>query len=326
MKFSRRTGIVLFVAVAALGAIDYGAWSWTTNRMVAAWNEWRVEAAAQGMEVQSAPPIRTGWPFAADLKLGAVTVDGGIAGWRADAVRLSVSPVHPATLSIVVDGDQSVRLNGLPPIAVTARGMGASVPLMDPGAMTFEGHSITARIGAGILEIGVLAGRVDQEGVGLALSRLTIPAAGLPFGGAIDRAAAHFRLTVSLVQAGAGAPQEPAAAAAAWARADGRVVVDDAALVWGALDVQGQFTAGLDAALQPAGSGALHVTGYHDAIEALIRAGTISRNAARVVTTVLDMMATSSNPAIVDVPLSLKDGSLAMGAIPLLRIPPIAWP
>jgi hypothetical protein len=37
------------------------------------------------------------------------------------------------------------------------------------------------------------------------------------------------------------------------------------------------------------------------------------------------MMATSTDPAIVDVPLTLKGGSLAMGAIPLLRIPPITW-
>ena len=74
------------------------------------------------------------------------------------------------------------------------------------------------------------------------------------------------------------------------------------------------------------GNGTLHMTGYPSAVEALVRAGTISRNAARVVTTVLDMMATSTNPAIVDVPLGLKDGSLAMGAIPLVRIPPITWP
>lgn len=326
MKITRGAGIAFVAVLAALGAIDYGAWYWTTGRMVTGWDQWRAEAAAQGMEVQSAPPVRTGWPLAADLLLGAVTVDGGIAGWRADIVRLNVSPLHPATLGIVVEGEQSLRLNGLPPIAVTARGMGASVPLMDPEGMTFEGHSITAHLGAGVVEIGVLAGRIDPGGVAVALSRLTVPAAGLPFGGMIDRAAAHFRLTVSLVQAGAGAPQEPAAAAAAWARAGGQLIVDDVALVWGALDVQGRLTAGLDAALQPAGSGALHMTGYHDAIEALVRAGTISRNAARVVTTVLDMMATSTNPAIVDVPLSLKDGSLAMGAIPLLRIPPITWP
>jgi hypothetical protein len=68
------------------------------------------------------------------------------------------------------------------------------------------------------------------------------------------------------------------------------------------------------------------MSGYHAAIDALVRAGTIGRSAARVTTTVLDMMATSSDPAIVDVPLTLQGGSLSMGAIPLLRIPLITWP
>ena len=103
-------------------------------------------------------------------------------------------------------------------------------------------------------------------------------------------------------------------------------MVDDATVLWGPLDAQGHFTAGLDAALQPVATGTVHMTGFHAAIDALVRAGTISRNAARVVTTVLDLMATSTDPAMVDVPLTLHDGTLAMGAIPLQRFPPITWP
>ena len=54
--------------------------------------------------------------------------------------------------------------------------------------------------------------------------------------------------------------------------------------------------------------------------------GTIGRNAARVATTVLDMMATSTDPAVVDIPLTLQGGTLSMGAIPLARLAPVAWP
>jgi hypothetical protein len=118
----------------------------------------------------------------------------------------------------------------------------------------------------------------------------------------------------------------PSALAAAWAQAGGKIVVDEASILWGPLDAQGHFTISLDSALQPVASGTLHMSGYHAAVEALVRAGTIGRNAARVTTTVLDMMATSTDPAIVDVPLTLHGGSLAMGAIPLLRIPGITWP
>ena len=198
------------------------------------------------------------------------------------------------------------------------------MPLNDPQRISFEGHAITIALPGGSVAISVLAGRVEPAGLDIAASHLTLPDAGLPFGGAIERASARLQLTGPLPSATA--LQHEAAAAAAWAKAGGEVVVDDATLVWGPLDVQGHLTAGLDAALQPKATGTLHMTGYHAAIDALVRAGTIQRNAARVANTVLDMMATSTDPAIVDVPLTLQGGSVAMGAIPLLRIAPLTWP
>lgn len=320
----RRAGLATLIALALLLLLDTAAWFWATGRMLRDWETWRSQAAAKGLRIQSAPPVRGGWPLAADITLGAAAIDGGLAGWRADTMTLSVSPLHPTSLAIAIDGQQSLRLDGMPPIGITARGLSASIPFSDPQQIAFEGHSITATLAAGTLDISVLAGRWDPAGLGIAASHLTIPAAGLPFGGAIDRFTGHLHTTVPLLLPGS-ASLTPSALAASWSRAGGQIVLDDAALLWGPLDAQGRFTAGLDSGLQPTATGSLHMSGYHAAIDALVRAGTIGRNAARVTTTVLDMMATSTDPAIVDVPLTLKGGSLAMGAIPLLRIPPITW-
>jgi hypothetical protein len=325
MMLSRRAGFATFIVLLLLLILDSAAWFWATGRMVTEFDSWRAQASAQGLRVQSDPPIRGGWPFAAEISLAGVLIDGGLAGWRADTVRLSVSPLHPASLAIAVEGRQSLRLDGLPPIGITAGGLTAAIPFSNLQQIAFEGHSITAALAGGALEISVLAGRFDPAGLDLDASHLTIPAAGLPFGGAIDRFAAHVHATVPLSRPG-NARLTPSAVATAWAQAGGQVVLDDATLLWGPLDAQARFTASLDSALQPTVTGSLHMSGYHAAIDALVRAGTIGRNAARVTTTVLDMMATSSDPAIVDVPLTLRGGSLAMGAIPLLRITPITWP
>ncbi len=322
---SRRAGLATFTVLALLLILDSAAWFWATGRMVTEWESWRSQVAAQGLQVQSGAAVRGGWPFAAEITVTDVGIDGGLAGWRADTLRLSASPLHPTSLAIAVEGHQSLRLDGLLPIGIMARGLTASIPFRDPQQIAFEGHAITAALAGGTLEISVLAGRFDPAGLDLAASHLTIPAAGLPFGGSIDRFTAHLHATAPLSRLGA-ARLTPAAMAAAWAQAGGQIVVDDAALLWGPLDAQGRFTAGLDAGLQPTATGSFHMSGYHAAIDALVRAGTIGRSAARVTTTVLDMMATSSDPAIVDVPLTLQGGSLSMGAIPLLRIPLITWP
>ena len=325
MTTLRRAGLAIFIILALLVSLDSVAWFWVTGRMMAEWETWRSQALANGLRIQSAPPVRGGWPFLAEVTLAAPVVDGGLAAWSADTVRLSVSPLHPTSLAIAAQGQQTLHFDGLPAISITARGLIATIPFSDPQQITLEGHSITASLAGRMLEIGVLAGGLDPAGLHIAASHLTIPAAGLPFGGAIDRVTAHLYATVPLPLPGM-AQAAPDAMAAAWAHAGGQIVVDEASVLWGALDAQGHFTVRLDSALQPEASGTLHMTGYHEAVEALVRAGTIGRNAARVTTTVLDMMATSTDPAIVDVPLTLRGGSIAMGAIPLLRIPALTWP
>jgi hypothetical protein len=339
MTPSRRAGIACIFVLTLLVITLSGAWFWATSQMTVAWESWQTQAAAQGLQVQAAPPIRAGWPFAAELAIPGILVDAGLATWQADELLISLSPFHPTTVALSIHGKQSLRVDGLAPIGITARGLEAAVPLRDPQRATFEGHSLTADTMWGTLEIGVLAGRIDPAGIEVAASHLTVPQAGLPFGGAIERASARFRTTAPLMSASgmrpAGgvpgnprqrAPMSAAEAAAAWARAGGEIVVDDATVLWGPLDAKGQFTAGLDAELQPVAHGKLHMTGYHEVVDSLVRAGTISRNAARVVTTVLDMMATSTDPAEVEVPLMLQGGVLKMGAIPLARIRPFTWP
>ena len=321
----RRTALALACVLALLLALDSAAWFWATRRMLAMTAEWEAARAADGVSVQSQPAVATGWPFAAEVLLPnvAVATDGGLLAWQAETVLLRLSPFHPQALAVVVGGKQSLRAGGLL-VGVTANALQAAVPLDGSGSATGEGRSVVAATGAATLGIGLLAVRFDQGGLGLAASRLAISGIDLPFGGAIERFAAHLHLTAAIPPL-----RDPARAAAAWSAGGGAVVVDGATLRWGTMDAEGHGTAGLDPALQPVAAATLRLAGYAEAIEALARAGTISRNAGRVAGTVLGLMAATpaeGGPATVEAPFSLRDGRLSMGAIPLARVPALVWP
>ena len=99
-------------------------------------------------------------------------------------------------------------------------------------------------------------------------------------------------------------------------------------LGWGPLDVRGSGSFGLDRALQPTGRGSLRITGFKQAIDALIRAGIVTANNGRVASTLLSLVSRPGSDGVpeAELPFSLQDGLLVSGAIPLLKLPPLALP
>ena len=328
----RRASLAMVCAVIVLLVFDWAAWWWVTSRMTAMLLEWQAQRASEGIQVRNAPATRDGWPFAAELVLPAVTADAGFATWQADIVRLRLSPWHPGTLGIAVAGNQRLQLGGLPPAALAAEALSADVPL-DGGDVVATGRGITVTMDAGalqagssrrgVLQIGLVTARLVVAEATVAAARLVVPGVSLPFGGAIDGVGARLHLTMPFASAG-----DPAQAAAAWARAGGQVVADDVTLQWGPLDARGGLTASLDPAGQPQAAGTVHLTGQGEMIDALLRADAIDRNTARVASTVLSLLATPGGPGgpAVDLPLTLRHGTVSMGAIPLAQIPPLTFP
>jgi hypothetical protein len=325
MMSPRRVSISLALILALLLTIDGAGWWWITQRMMTEVTAWEADQAAQGLSVGSGTPMRGGWPFAAEVMLPSVTVatTGNRASWQADQVVLRLSPLHPGTLALTVNGTQTVRVGVTAPTTITAQRLAAFIPLNPPQIVTIEGRAVTARLPAGPLTIGTLNARLDGLNLDLSAARLALPGTTLPFDGAIDSVAARLHVTVPVLVL-----PDPAQTAAAWVHAGGRVMVDHAALRWGPLDAQGTGTGGLDASLQPFASGTVHLTGYGEAIDALSRAGTIGRNDARVANTLLGLLArpVADGTVAVDVPLALQDGKLSMGLVPLARLQPLTWP
>ena len=327
---SRIKPVILGVATLAalLLAADAGAWFWATGRMVQLLQAWEAAELDFGLHVMHAPPVRTGWPFAAELMLPQVTAaaesprTADILSWQAERVTLRLSPLHPGLLMIVPSGAQRITGAGMPPLPLSATRLEARISLSSTEGRV-DGAGLRFALPDGPLGIAQVAIRFDAAHATAAVEGITLPIGNLPFGGSIASASVEGSVTVPVPPA-----PDLGSAVAAWRDAGGKLVLDHGSIHWGPLDAEGSGTLAFDAALQPVATASLHLTGYDSLIESLARAGAITANDARVAATLLGLLAhhPTGAPAFVDVPLTLQDGRLSAGAIPIAKIARLPLP
>jgi hypothetical protein len=119
-----------------------------------------------------------------------------------------------------------------------------------------------------------------------------------------------------------------AARAAAWRDGGGTLELRGLTMRWGPVAAAAAATLALDDALQPAGAGTLRLTGAAEAVDALAEAGLIERRAAGAARALLPLMArrpADGGPPTLDVPVTLERRALALGRIPVTRLPLLDW-
>ena len=318
--------------VLLLLGLDGLAWWLATDRIASELAAWRQARMAEGAVVLAGPVTRGGWPFKAELILPAVTLATDTPGapdalaWQAGQVRLVYAPWRPATLDVLVDGAQTVRIGSAAPVTLAADPLDVQIPLDRSGQA--EGIAINARavsvpLAGGAVQIDSLSVRLRQADAFISATAATLPGHSLPFGGVVRSLDLHARFTGALPPL-----RDLSTALAAWRDGGHRLLIDGLALSWGPLDVRGNASLGLDAALQPVGTASIQLTGYAEVIDALARSGAITRNDARVATTLLSLVSRpgAGDVSQADLPLTLKDRTLSVGAIPLLRLPALSVP
>ncbi len=323
-----RVGLALLVV---LLAADTAGWFWLTRRMMDDVAAWKAARAAEGYVLGSRPPVRGGWPLRAEVTVPDLSLatsaapEPASARWQIDRVVLRYSLFRPAQLLIALEGQQHVRFGTAPPVEVAARQLAVVVTLSHAGhaVARIEGRDVTLPLAAGPLELGGLSAQFDGMGGTVQASAVALPGISLPFGGVIDSVALTAHSSVP-VQPGRDLVQM----AAAWRDAGGQLTVDHAALRWGPLRAEGSALFSLDPALQPRGNATLQLIGFAAASDALTRAGIMAHNEAMVANTVLGLMAhrQPDGQQVVVVPLTLDNGRLTMGAIPIARVSAVAWP
>lgn len=319
----------------ALVVLDGAAWLWATERLRTGYEAWTATMRAEGWTVGGGAPRRAGWPFAAELVIpepslvgGDALVPGGMA-WRGERLRLRLSPRAPRLLRMLPEGVQRVRLATLPEANVTAQALAATVPLSGEGAAELHGRAV--RVTAAGLSAETAALRMDAIPAGV---RVEADAVALPQGydWPLGAVIAAVSADVTVVAAPGPAPPGTTAAeqAARWRDAGGQVDVPRFALRWGPLGATGSGSGGLDAALQPRAQASVRLQGWRPALDRLVQGGAVTPGTALAARAALGLFARvfrgASQDGGVVVRVVVADGILRAGGIPLLRVPPIAWP
>jgi hypothetical protein len=336
----RWLGLAIGLGMAVVGA-DLLAWRVATARMQAALESQVASMRASGWMVRCSAPERSGLPWSATLAVSNVRVQGGASAmpggvaWSADRLVLSIALTDPWHVSVAPQGEETLRLSHLPAVAFTADQLLASVPL---GGGRADHLAVTAAaVSGGLLHshrrqdvrIGQLsaeiyaqpaaAGAVDA-GLTFSARDIGLPDTGRwPLGGNVNAFAAALTLASPPVSGA-----DPRAQAQSWRDGGGQVSIQSLELRWGPLSLQGDARLGLDANLQPAGTGHARAAGFGPALDALADAGVIGPGIAVTYKAVLGLMASDPASAIT-LPLTLRDSTLSLGQIPLARFQDVVW-
>jgi hypothetical protein len=137
----------------------------------------------------------------------------------------------------------------------------------------------------------------------------------------LDQRVERARLEAVLVGA---IPQGPRREALhRWRAAGGKLEIQALSLVWGELSLNGHGTLVLDRELRPEGRITTRVRGLPKTLDRLADAGVIKRNVAATIKFALLALAGAGGNGEMVVPVTLRDGSLYLGPVPLLRLSPV---
>lgn len=200
-----------------------------------------------------------------------------------------------------------------------------------PPRWRLEGRDLA--LVAGGMPVGVAVVRVEGERreaaepwltLLFALEGVRLPAAATPFGPVIRSLAGELALSGRIE------PTLPAEAALRrWRDSEGLIELRRLSLAWGPVAASAGLSLTLDRALQPTGAGTLRLANWRATIDALQSSGALSRQAAALARLGLGAVARpppGGGASVVDVPLALENRTLSAAMIPLLEVPPVAWP
>lgn len=342
----RRTGrpALLATALLAIAAIAGHTllWVWMCGRLEAGFAAWTAVREAEGWQVEHGTPRRGGWPFAASLTLpdfrlrGAAGFLPGGLDWRAEALALRVAPPRFNRLALEAPGQHSLRL-GDAALPFTAERLDTALPLRagnGPGeaVASARGLRFGAPGGADSVSVAALDVRADLDGIGLfttlgaSAATVALPP-GLPGTGRLGRAVDRIGLELAL-NPSPPPGRDPAGRAASWRDAGGALEVRSLDARWGDVAASAAATLALDGALQPAGTGALRLSGGEALLDAAGAAGLLppfNAAAARVALRALSRAPPEGGPARAELPLALRDRTVRLGGVSLGRLPAWEW-
>lgn len=342
----RPAAVVL--AFILLVVLSYTAW-WASaaSALRGQVERWIAERRAEGVEIAYDALIVDGFPLRLSVSAGALSLRraDGLAA-TAGRLELYAEPWAPLDLHAEMAEGLSLALPAAGPRPALTL---AAAQAEGQAGLATDGRVLTAEIR---LEAPVVTPATDSDGTAavtaawaalalerpaeppadhtatgldlrLDLSSLTLPQAPTPaLGRTLGQVALHLRVT--------GTP--PTALTdpemRRWSGAGGTVELDALTAIWGPLDLSVTATLALDGNLQPIGAGTLRTAEPDRLVDALAAAGDLRRNQAAIARATLGLLAAPGPDGrrTVQVPVTVQDGRLTVGPVPVLALPPVVWP
>lgn len=335
MRRLRLVAISLLVMLVAAYAL---AWGYAAQRVHAGLEQLAADVALRGGSADWRTMTVGGFPFSVTATAEGVelALSDGLR-WTADRVVARAQPWRWQHIALALGEEQTVRGPDATPFDARASGGEGAIRLN--GRAQPVAAELTLRDFA--LDLPALA---ERPAVDLALGTVTVGVEQDPprLGPLTVHLDARDILLPQAVQAPLGrqvarlafsatsAPPPPtvatAPALAAWQAAGGRLALDRLMLDWASLSLSGAGVGGLDAALQPQGRLDVEISGLQEGVAALAESGALAPRDAAIAMAGVGLLGGGDPNRPVALPLTVSDGMLRLGPIPLGRLPAIVWP
>jgi hypothetical protein len=288
---------------------------------------------AQGWTIGTGEVGITGFPFRLLVTVTAPSVvDPRGNRWEGPPIVVAVPPMAMTHPHIEASGSHRVQLRDMPPLTVTVGRASADLVIGTDG--TGSATIGLADIGGDLITAGgltvevhrLVSGPVPHERASwdadLRAERVTLlDDPGAPFGRQVEALHLHARLMGSLRS---GALTD---SLAGWRDDGGTVEIDSLALAWPPFGLSGKGTLALDRRLQPMLASQCTMSGLPEAVDALVRAGSVRPSDANMAKLVLGLLMKPGPDGVkvLDVPLSIQDSRLSIGPVALLKVPDVLW-
>lgn len=350
---SRRRIAVCAIGVLAVVAVLWSAaWLAVARRLESGIDGWVRDRRAEGWSVTHGPVAVGGFPFRWQARIDRpqlVRARGTAGGffWSGPWIGLGWAPWTARSVSLWTAGAHELGLEGEAGerFGLTANEITGRLEFGDGGAIErlYLGGDAVALTPPGSRPDGGTF-RVDRATLHANLRPEAKSAPGTPLPAlALDADILGFTLPATVRAAlgrtigriagratvmGAVPAGRPAEALTAWRDAGGVVEIPSLSLGWGPLAAAGEGTLALDIGLQPIAALTARIRGYAETVDRLRAAGALSVNqalAARLALAALAQTPQGGGRKEVPAAVSLQDRLLAVGPIPLLRLPYIDW-
>lgn len=334
--------LIILVSLVVLLAVAYTVyWNVMASRSGDWVAYWAAPAPGKAWSGTYGETEVSGFPFALD-----VTVHDPILTWQGgagDAVWQGpylIARFKPWTLSgfsfdlppeqtLMVDDGTRLRMVALTMASGTAR-----VAMADGRAQalkaefvdlvaTHEQNAGPITVDHAVIDIAVVEGEPAHDVniliEGLGLAGQVVP----PFEGYVPLASTSFRWVGELASHG-----NMHARLEGWRVEGGIVEVNALRLDWPPLNVDATGTLALDRELRPIGAFRAEVVGYRELMDAMEGVGTLGRSEAQMAGAALDFMARTDDDGTrrLAVDVSMQNGMLSVGPIPVIPLPPVLPP